>query len=157
MTRECSICYEEQCKHTKKLICGHEFCVACSKEWFLKSEDPKCPMCRRPFWFRGLSHSSWWKEKEEGDDDKFQQLFDMLLDACIEHDEPSFIIMQGLMDLQSTYNVLANIYELDPEEVFYIMVEEYNYMSWNRRVDKWYYFDEPVNTEKPTRYPMLKV
>lgn len=159
MAKECSICYEEECTHTKKLLCGHEFCVGCSKEWFLKSEDPRCPMCRRPFWFRGLSRSSWLKEKREGNEDPdgtFPELFDMLLEECMEHDEPSFVIMQGLMDLQSTYNVITKLFEFDKYQAYYYMCEEYSYLSWARRSDKWYYVDEPI-AEKPTLYPVLNI
>lgn len=50
---ECSVCYGESGPF-RKLSCGHEFCCACIKTWYLKGTGTGCPMCRRPVYFRGF-------------------------------------------------------------------------------------------------------
>ena len=40
---ECCICLENII-HPAYLICGHEYCASCIKEWYSKNRS--CPMCR---------------------------------------------------------------------------------------------------------------
>ncbi len=42
---ECPICFYP--KKLTKLMCNHEFCDSCIKNWRLKcNKNPTCPMCR---------------------------------------------------------------------------------------------------------------
>lgn len=64
---ECPVCYED-CHKTCKLVCGHDVCMSCVKEWWVKSEgSPTCPMCRQNLYFRGMRHAvpKWIEEVEE--------------------------------------------------------------------------------------------
>lgn len=64
-TMECPVCYSaDACCH---LVCGHSFCGGCTKEWWLKSAESNCPMCRAPLYFRGLRKMAerWEEEREE--------------------------------------------------------------------------------------------
>ena len=64
-TMECPVCYyEEACCH---FVCGHSFCKGCTKEWWLKSTESNCPMCRAPIYFKGLRNMAerWEEEREE--------------------------------------------------------------------------------------------
>lgn len=65
---ECPICYDE-CHKTCKLVCGHSLCMSCVREWWKKSEEPTCPMCRNNLYFRGMRHtvSRWGDEYEDPD------------------------------------------------------------------------------------------
>ncbi len=147
---ECPICYETSAT-CKTLLCGHEFCSKCSKEWFFKAADhPKCPMCRRPFWFRGLSSSSWLKEKTEtsGQDEidrVFSEMFEEFLEAASDDFDLNEEVLPVLAEMQSTYNSLIHLYDIDPESAYYIVATDSSlYLSWSRRYSKWVYFDEPV-------------
>lgn len=63
---ECSVCYSSTAKC--QLVCGHQFCHGCVKEWYQKCEDcPTCPMCRGNLYFRGMRKhvDKWDKEAEE--------------------------------------------------------------------------------------------
>ena len=78
---ECSVCYCYQA--TCKLVCGHSFCKTCVKTWYQKSEEPTCPMCRHPLYFKGLHKllSIWEDEKtdkrnEEAFNTAFESIFD---------------------------------------------------------------------------------
>ena len=49
---ECPVCY---CATVNcKLVCGHGLCTDCAKSWYKKSDEPNCPMCREPMYFRGM-------------------------------------------------------------------------------------------------------
>ena len=157
---ECSICYEECKGRQKRLVCGHVFCTGCIKEWYFKSEEPACPMCRGPLYFRGFLSAGWSQEKEEmtDDDELFQQVVDHLItDWKRQLEEEDLIadkydceeLLGVIEDMQLTYNALKNKFELDPDTIEFILYEDYRPYSPR---EKYYYADEP---QKPwfTKYP----
>lgn len=158
---ECAICYKECTPNrTKKLIlCGHEFCNECSKEWFFKAEDPSCPLCRRPFIFRGLlsSQQSWLNEKaekQENDDSEFHQMFDYIVETVGKIN--SGYTMYLLSNLQDTYNVLTRWWGVHPEDAHEMLkYGEIDYTSWFGNFGKYKYLDEPPkqkHIKKVSRY-----
>ena len=82
---ECPVCYED-CHKTCKLVCGHDICMSCVKEWWVKSEgSPTCPMCRQNLYFRGMRHlvSRWMEEVDESseyDEEEWDQMCTFLLE-----------------------------------------------------------------------------
>ncbi len=157
---ECSICYEECKGQQKRLVCGHVFCTGCIKEWYFRSEEPACPMCRGPLYFRGFLSAGWSQEKEErtDDDELFQRMFDWVLHDRFEMFEELDVIPDkydfnelicDLSEIQQTYNALKYKYEFDYDTIEYIMYEDYRPFSPR---EKYYYADEP---QKPwfTKYP----
>ena len=63
---ECPVCY---CATANcKLVCGHGLCTDCAKSWYKKSDEPNCPMCRQPMYFKGLR-----KLKQEMEEDRFEE------------------------------------------------------------------------------------
>jgi len=69
---ECPVCY---CATAKcQLVCGHALCSDCAKSWYQKSDEPNCPMCREPMYFKGM-----WRLKEDMEeqryDDQVSELF----------------------------------------------------------------------------------
>ena len=62
---ECAVCYSATANCT--LVCKHAFCKDCVKEWYHKSDDPTCPMCRRAMYFKGMYKvaETWEKERNE--------------------------------------------------------------------------------------------
>ena len=78
---ECPVCY---CAIANcKLICGHGLCGDCAKSWYKKSDEPNCPMCRQPMYFKGLR-----EVKKEMEKDRFDEhctdLFSEALDDIFE-------------------------------------------------------------------------
>lgn len=78
---DCGVCYtnEPRCK----LVCGHAFCYQCVKNWYQKSEDPSCPMCRGSLYFRNMRcHVDKWEDErvaaynEECFNEALEQIFD---------------------------------------------------------------------------------
>ena len=88
MDSECSVCYCEQA--TCKLVCNHTFCKACVKTWYQKSEEPTCPMCRHPMYFKGLHRMLpiWEKEKtNKRNEEAFNAAFDIIFDEDSDFSE----------------------------------------------------------------------
>jgi hypothetical protein len=155
---ECSVCYEA-CGKQKSLRCGHVFCNTCIKEWYLKSEDPACPMCRRPIWFRGLLSSGWLQERQETKEgnvpnDLFEYYFNHLLeDYEVDMEEgyrpviASRIFMHYLKRIQTTINAMWD-QGYDEENIF-DFVDHCDWVS-ERQKDVW--FDDPLD-KWFTQYP----
>ena len=162
---ECAVCYEV-CKGPKRLLCGHTFCTGCIKEWYLKSEEPACPMCRGPLCFRGFLSSGWRQEKEKRIVDDFDVIVQRVVDTLIENRFEEFEdeditpdvydleeLMYDLSDVQTTMNAMYHIYEIDPETIEYTMFSNFVYISLNgKTIIDW--GNEPP---KPffTRYPEI--
>ena len=159
---DCSICYEV-CTGPKKLICGHVFCTGCIKEWYLKSDEPACPMCRGPLYFRGFLRSGWREEKEGkvDDDETFIRVFDwMISDRFSQFEEEDLIpdeydlneLMWDLGDVQQTYNTLKLHYNASEDEIEDVIYNDYRTMSFFNQ--KYIWVDEPPKPQF-TRYPQI--
>jgi len=149
---ECSVCYDE-CKRSKKLICGHTFCTGCIKKWFMDTEEPKCPMCRGPVVFKGFFASGWRKEKEYNNPDKFfGEVVDALLymyildSSCMQY----IITMHLISRIQTTINVMYQI-GYDYEDIG----EAITASNWFSPRIKWVSFYEPTKN-MATRYPKIR-
>ena len=124
----------------KKVIqCGHPLCIPCAKEWFTRSPEPSCPMCRGPF--KGKMVRKWVDERRERDM-VFETLVDMIIekkrvyelkvdDAGVCWMRPTTHIKK-LADVQRAYNWALKVYgelEWDEEDmydfVFFIDHSEY--------------------------------
>lgn len=156
---ECAVCYET-CNKPKHLNCGHDFCTSCIKEWFLRSEERGCPMCRRPINFRGLLSSGWLQEREEtqeSDESFFTDMFEDCIDFFIEDNErfgpPSsrdvYKFMTELKYIQTTIHMMK-LYGYPDEYIEDAVINGY-WMS-----SRWKYEDEDP-PEKPwfTKYPWI--
>ena len=74
---ECPICYTNF--PTCKYLCGHSFCKTCTKDWFTKCDEPSCPMCRKPIYFKGIH-----KKKEEWEEERIENMFQRVYSEVIE-------------------------------------------------------------------------
>jgi len=84
MDSECAVCYSAVANCT--LVCKHAFCKDCVKEWYHKSDDPTCPMCRRAMYFKGMYKvaETW---EQERNDKKNEDVFNEAFEAIFEGDE----------------------------------------------------------------------
>ena len=74
---ECPVCY---CATANcKLVCGHGLCTDCAKSWYKKSDEPNCPMCREPMYFKGMK-----KLKDEMEEDRFDERCTELFKEAID-------------------------------------------------------------------------
>ena len=74
---ECPVCY---CATANcKLVCGHGLCKDCAKSWYKKSDEPNCPMCREPMYFKGMREL-----KSEMEEDRFEEHCAELFTEAIE-------------------------------------------------------------------------
>ena len=74
---ECPVCY---CATAScKLVCGHGLCRDCATSWYKKSDEPNCPMCREPMYFRGMRQI-----KNEMEEDRFEEHCTDLFTEAIE-------------------------------------------------------------------------
>lgn len=100
----CPVCMENvpNCK----LVCGHSYCRSCVKEWYYKCEDPTCPMCRHPLYFKGMYKTVdlWDQEKHEKQiQEVFSESFDVICeefsgeDFEFDFDEDDIMTPQELM------------------------------------------------------------
>ncbi len=115
---ECPVCYcEDACCH---LVCGHSFCQGCTKEWWLKSTEPSCPMCRAPLYFKGMRKVAerWENEKDQQiKETVYSRIFDEILefmeDREFDHFEAEFAMI-AIRDFDERFNLLTQ----DPEWVY---------------------------------------
>jgi len=84
MNSECAVCYSADANC--KLVCKHAFCKGCIKEWYHKSDDPTCPMCRRAMYFKGMHKvvASW---EQDRIDKRNEEIFNQAFDQIFEEDE----------------------------------------------------------------------
>ena len=81
---ECAVCYSATANCT--LVCKHAFCKDCVKEWYHKSDDPTCPMCRRAMYFKGMYKVAETWEKERNDK-KNEDVFNEAFEAIFEEED----------------------------------------------------------------------
>ena len=63
---ECPVCY---CATAScKLVCGHGLCRDCATSWYKKSDEPNCPMCREPMYFKGMR-----EVKNDMEEERFEE------------------------------------------------------------------------------------
>lgn len=115
---ECSVCYTSTAKC--HLVCGHDFCHTCVKEWYQKCEDhPTCPMCRGNLYFRGMRHvvAKWDEAAEER---REQEIWEECVDTVLEYgDEEDLYIME------ERFNTLKGGEYFDPD----IILDEFIVLS----------------------------
>ena len=104
--------------------CGHRMHTRCIKTWYLKNEDPTCPMCRGPFRFKGFLNTldKWDSERDGFEDqiieDHMERLFENLEDEMFIPGAMNFWFAV-IKDDQVLYNILKT-FDWDPE-----WIEEY--------------------------------
>ena len=122
---DCGVCYtnEPRCK----LVCGHAFCYQCVKNWYQKSEDPSCPMCRGSLYFRKMrSHVEKWDD--ERDKTYNEECFNNALEELFDEDDLEYFgtdyILWEIEELQKRYHEfidteydMAEILEAPDEEI----------------------------------------
>lgn len=131
------MCYERTTNC--KLVCGHQFCKACVKTWYMKGAESTCPMCRKKVHYRRMPVKKW---KEEAEEEKKQQIFEEsfenLVEVLMEPIEISDDIklyrkdvpMSELGDLQITFRAIKDF--ADPDELDFILNETSDYYSDRR-------------------------
>lgn len=128
-TMECPVCYcETACCH---LVCGHSFCKGCTKEWWLKSAENNCPMCRAPLYFKGLRNMTerWEEEREEKMKEAvYTKIFNEITDVLEENfDElEAVLVMFALSKFDERFRQCT--YECDcdfTEDELYEMVGDF--------------------------------
>ncbi len=161
---ECAVCYSETGPF-RKLCCGHEFCGACIKQWYLKGTGTGCPMCRRPIYFKGFH-----KVREEWDEEHWRErCADVVDEYRTERIEEALEIrgefgpiwegfisrqlMDELKELDRTVRFLMDE-SISPEWIEYVLFETDAYYS-DRNVGKWYWDDVPMQLPA-TRYPKVE-
>ena len=105
---ECSVCYSSTAKC--QLVCGHQFCHGCVKEWYQKCEDcPTCPMCRGNLYFRGMRKhvEKWDKEAEEA---HRAHVWEECVETVLDYgDEDDLFVME------ERFNILKDTVWLDTD------------------------------------------
>lgn len=117
---ECPICYESISKGTT-LKCGHCLHTKCLKEWYMKSEEPSCPLCRH-FVFK----VDWEKQKCESDDEEVLiDYIDTMFDEA-----PVDCILDELKEAQTLFNTAQAVGY--PDDVIDYMLWDYEWISPKR-------------------------
>lgn len=121
------MCLEAEGK--KVIQCGHPMCEGCAKEWFLRSSEPTCPLCRGPF--RGRIVRKWVQEKQERDE-VFEAGLEMILASrrcfTVERLSPDARVVwmrpvskvEKLREFQEAYNFVKRTWgdmEWDEEDI----------------------------------------
>lgn len=151
---ECPVCYERTTNCT--LVCGHKFCKACVKTWYLKGAEASCPMCRKKVHYRRMPVKKWKAEAEEQKKQQvFEESFDILLEDMMEPlrfvmeipgsvapETPGFVqeiegenltlyrtnvSVRELEELEKTYRAIKD--EVDPDELDFILNDTGEYYS----------------------------
>ena len=121
---DCGVCYTNEPKC--KLVCGHAFCYQCVKNWYQKSEDPSCPMCRGSLYFRNMRcHTEKWEN--ERIDLYNEECFNNALEEIFDEDELEFYgpddILWQIEELQKRYHTFLDT-DYDMAEVLEALEEE---------------------------------
>jgi Zinc finger, C3HC4 type (RING finger) len=155
---ECSVCMEV-CNRSKVLRCKHTFCSPCIKAWYLKSDEPTCPMCRGPITFTGMLSCGWLQEKSEtSDDTAFQNAVDALMNEFQEDNEhfgppnsyDKFAVMEELQRVQDNYNAVSELdWGLDEEDMEVVITDPS--VNFNPRRAKWVYTTDPIKEKHHRR------
>lgn len=152
------MCYENATNCT--LVCGHKFCKACVKTWYMKGGS--CPMCRKKVHYRRMPIKKWIKEANEAKKEEvFQEAFeatleDLMTPITLETPEGDTIELRGnnvhthqLEYIERTYRALKDV--ADPDEIDYVLFETLDYYS-DRRV----HLNKRTYSEIGHWYPHLK-
>lgn len=122
---ECPICYCDDAKC--HLVCGHSFCQGCTKEWWLKSCEPNCPMCRAPLYFKGMRNvvERWDKEREEKMiESVYARVFNEILEELEEGDGfdrfDASLVMFALNHFDERFRMFTehDDWEFDEDELY---------------------------------------
>lgn len=111
---ECPVCYTETAKC--QFVCGHAFCFDCVKQWYSKSTEHNCPMCRKSIAFKGISKlkNIWDRDSHLG---KVRDIYIECVEDVCEHEDPEDII-EALMCIEKKYNALkATTFDFVEDEV----------------------------------------
>ena len=132
---DCSICLDRPDGRIR-LRCGHVFCRCCIEEWYVNTEEPKCPNCRRKIAFKHLDE----KKNQVLEDKLFGEMLDELLED-LDFDD----IMDELFCIQSTIKALKE-YNV-PDDEIREFCDYGEFISWR-----------PFDTRKPWIYwdPILE-
>lgn len=101
---ECSICLDRP-DGRLRLRCGHVFCRDCIEEWYMNSEEPKCPNCRRKFTFNHLDES----REAKLEDKLFGEMLDQIIEDWACFDLESDEVMDEIWYVQSTIKALKEL------------------------------------------------
>lgn len=121
---DCGVCYtnEPRCK----LVCGHAFCYQCVKNWYQKSDEPSCPMCRGSLYFRNMrKHLDKWEDEraDAHNEECFNNVFEEIFDA----EELEFYgtddILWEIEELQKRYHTFVDS-GYDMEEILNAFEED---------------------------------
>lgn len=161
---ECAICY---CDMTtaRTLTCGHSFCGACLKNWYLKGVSgagQTCPMCRRAIYFKGFHklREDW---AEDAWETQISEVFGQAIDECFElavefaaevgHKKEIMAgVINDIKDLDRTFRFLKHL-GADAEEMEYALMDTDDYFS-DRHINKLIFDDEPAK-DFFTKYPWV--
>jgi len=148
---ECPVCYSSTA--SCKLVCGHTFCNDCVKEWYHKSDEQNCPMCRKGMYFKGMYkvRKEW---DEEAHETRVQEIYAEAINDIIEEfeDEPDFI-MEEMHNIECLIKNTRNDYSID--DIDYLVndpdgyFESIIFMCISDRRKRYYYTHDPCTF---TRY-----
>jgi hypothetical protein len=121
---ECCVCYDDLCSgRCTTMKCGHKMHTKCIKTWYLKNEDPTCPMCRGPFRFKGFlgTLDKWEAERDDFEDQIIEDHFERLFENIEDEPWAMKFWFDVLKEDQVLYNILKS-FSWEPE-----WIEEYLY------------------------------
>ena len=161
---ECTVCYSESGPF-QKLCCGHVFCKACVKNWYLRgASGSSCPMCRRPMYWSGF-HKVRDQWNEEAYVHKCDEVFGEALDDAFEEAQEFAEslpakwrarifrqVIDDFRDIEKTFRFMM-WHEADPEDIADVFY--YGDYYSDRGINKYQWDDEP-RKDLATRYPLRK-
>lgn len=117
MTREmeCPVCFSNKTNCT--LTCGHSFCMDCVKNWWMKSNECNCPMCRKSMYFRGMNNKvkEWNEEREHSIiQSAYSKLFDEIYDILEESEMSATqceFAMMAFMSFEERFNSFVEYFK----------------------------------------------
>ena len=135
---DCPVCME--CIPLCTLLCGHQFCKGCIREWYFTTSDctPTCPMCRKNLCFKGMMNAipKWTSIRDEKiAQDIFADVFDEVIDNMTDNEDcppkwRGFIMIEQLIELEKRFQLineggfdLDNIYD---EDVYFDNIPQCN-------------------------------
>ena len=97
----CPVCMTET--PTCHLVCGHDFCHTCVKEWYMNNESSAtCPMCRHNLYFKGMfKHIDKWENSK--DEKNAERLFSSALEELFENEEYEYMI-EDIIELEEKFS-----------------------------------------------------
>lgn len=131
--------------------CGHRMHGMCLKKWYIKNEDPTCPMCRGPFRFKGFLNTldKWDSEREDFEDQIIEN-----------HMEDMFGLMEEDMFIPGAINFWFNM--IKEEQVLYNTLKTFNWEpEWIQEyleddIHPWISPRRLTRNGKPVWYPITK-